>query len=71
MNDAHRVLVILRRLQKRPATIADLIRLVGGDKSDKTIRRDLATIRAAGFFLCETVEEFGRKRFSVKVIRGK
>ena len=50
MTSGERVLRILRRLTRRPATIAQLVAMVG-DRDAKTIRRDLAAIRRAGFFL--------------------
>ena len=50
MTSGERVLRILRRLTKRPTTLAQLVEMIG-DRNPKTIRRDLDAIRRAGFFL--------------------
>lgn len=49
MNDVSRVLATLRLLHRDWATLKDLAAL--GDCSTKTVRRDLAAIRKAGFVL--------------------
>ncbi len=49
MTSAERVLRILRKLTREPATINQLVAMTG--TSDKTVRRDLIAIRRAGFFL--------------------
>jgi predicted DNA-binding transcriptional regulator YafY len=50
MTSAERVLRILRRLTREPATINQLVAMVG-DRDEKTIRRDINAIRRAGFFV--------------------
>lgn len=64
MSPTVRTLTVLRRLQRKPATIAELRTLVG-NHCDKTIRRDLAAIRAAGFPLRERIGRRGAKSWQV------
>jgi predicted DNA-binding transcriptional regulator YafY len=56
---------LLRALCAQPggATIRELMQELGA--SEKTVRRDLETFQAVGFPLQETVEEYGRKRWSL------
>jgi predicted DNA-binding transcriptional regulator YafY len=59
-----RCLLILRRLQRRRgATVRELAEAFA--QNQRTIRRDLATIRAAGFRLRVKVEAHARKRYRV------
>lgn len=63
---AVRILRTLRLLLRTThgLTIHELVAQSGG-RDAKTIRRDLIAIRQSGFTLIETVEDYGRKRFSV------
>jgi predicted DNA-binding transcriptional regulator YafY len=68
MQSYQRVLYVLRLLSDRRRgglTAGELVELTG--KNRRTILRDLAAIRGAGFKLeAAKVEKFGRKRFRVK-----
>ena len=64
MNSQLRVLRIVLRLQRRWQTVAELAKF--GRRDLKTARRDLATIRQAGFRLRVLTEEFGRKSYRLE-----
>ncbi len=64
-----RVLRVLRRLMCSPATIRELSEL--HDVDQRTIRRDLRAIRAAGFGLRFRVEQFNRRVWRVSQFRGR
>lgn len=64
MTSTQRVLIVLRRLQKRWSTIAELADLV--DRDPKTIRRDLKAIGKAGFRLRFQTEGRGLRRWRAK-----
>lgn len=66
---ALRVLKTLRLLQSRWWRVKELAERTGRD--EKTMRRDLATIRKAGFRVEVKVEAFGRKAYRAKLHRGK
>ena len=61
--DAIRCLKILRLLQRRGWTVEELANKFAVDV--KTIRRDLAAIKAARWKLRFATEEFNRRRWSV------
>ncbi len=60
---ALRVLRTLRLLQSRWWRVKELAQVTGRD--EKTMRRDLAVIRRAGFRVQIKVEAFGRKAYRV------
>ena len=62
--------ILLRTLcaRRHGATVAEMAQNMG--VSDKTIRRDLEAFQRAGFPLVETVEDHGRKRFSLEPTGG-
>jgi DeoR/GlpR family transcriptional regulator of sugar metabolism len=60
---ADRILAILRRLMRRGSSVTELATIF--QVTDKSIRRDLATIKRAGFRLRAAVETRGRKRYRV------
>ena len=48
----------------KKATIKELVKATG--MSEKTVRRDIITLREVGFDVVETVGEFGRKYWSLR-----
>lgn len=63
--------ILLRMLcaKRYGMTVKEMVAEMG--VSEKTIRRDLETFQAAGFPLKETVEDFGRKKWSIDRDRAK
>ena len=54
---------LLEQLSTKKATIKELIKATG--MSEKTVRRDIITLREVGFDVVETIGEYGRKYWSL------
>ena len=55
---------LLEQLSTKKATIKELVKATG--MSEKTVRRDIITLREVGFDVVETIGEFGRKYWSLR-----
>ena len=55
---------LLEQLSTKKATIKELVIATG--MSEKTVRRDIITLREVGFDVVEAIGEFGRKYWSLR-----